>query len=30
MKIISIKPSNNEILGEVEESTKEEVVLLQK
>ena len=26
MKIISINPSNNEILGEVEETTKEEVI----
>lgn len=26
MKIISINPSNNEILGEIEENTKEEVI----
>lgn len=26
MKIISINPSNNEILGEIEETTKEEVI----
>lgn len=26
MKIISINPSNNEILGEIQETTKEEVI----